>query len=242
VLRLSRNLQNYADLGLTDGEVIYGELQNETVVFIEHHIYFSANVIKGHKTGYFLDHRENRKLVGAMSKSKTVLDVFSYTGGFSVHALANGANEVTSIDISQKALEVASQNAKLNNYSGIHKTICGDAFKELNQLINKHKVFDVVVIDPPSFAKRQSEIELAKKKYKELAILGLKLTSKNGILVLASCSSRVTSRSFFDINKGVFDKSGRSYNIINKTSHDSDHPISFPEAEYLKCGYYKLNS
>ncbi|WP_370213833.1 class I SAM-dependent rRNA methyltransferase, partial [Mesoflavibacter profundi] len=122
VIRLSRSLENSSNHQLKDGDVIYGELHNEVVEFVEHDVKFSAHVIKGHKTGYFLDHRANRKQVGEWSKNKTVLDVFSYAGGFSVHALYNGAKEVTSLDISKQALEVAVQNGKLNDYTGIHKT------------------------------------------------------------------------------------------------------------------------
>ncbi len=240
VMRLSRNLQNSNDHKLTDGEVIYGTLDNEVVEFVEHSVKFTANVIKGHKTGYFLDHRDNRRRVGELSKGKTVLDVFSYAGGFSVHALANGATEVTSLDISKQALDLARENGKLNDYSGIHKTISGDAFKEMKALIEKDKTFDVVVIDPPSFAKQQSEIDLAKKKYAQLAELGAQLTSKNGLLVLASCSSRVLAQAFFDLNLQALNSQQRLYETILKTKHDSDHPISFPEGAYLKCGYYRF--
>lgn len=238
VMRLSRSLQNSMNHSLKDGEVLFGDLDNDVVQFIEHGIKFSANVIKGHKTGYFLDHRHNRKHVGELSENKKVLDVFSYAGGFSVHALANGASEVTSLDISKQALQIAIDNGKLNSYSGVHKTIAGDAFEEMQKLIQRNKTFDVVVIDPPSFAKQKSEIDLAKKKYAQLANLGAKLTSKNGILVLASCSSRVIEQSFFDLNLRVLNSQGRPFNILKKTYHDSDHPIEFPEGAYLKCGYY----
>lgn len=240
VIRLSRSLDNSNNHQLKDGDVVYGILENKVVQFIEHDVKFSAHVIKGHKTGYFLDHRANRKQVGEWSKNKTVLDVFSYAGGFSVHALYNGAKEVTSLDISKQALKVAVQNGKLNDYTGIHKTIAGDAFEVLKQLIKENKTFDVVVIDPPSFAKQASEIDLAKKKYAQLAKLGEKLTAKNGLLVLASCSSRVVPQAFFDINKQVLLDSNRSFNLILKTGHDIDHPVSFPEGEYLKCGYYRF--
>ncbi|MGA1227352.1 MAG: class I SAM-dependent rRNA methyltransferase [Tamlana sp.] len=240
VIRLSRSLQNSSNHQLKDGDVVFGTLNNEVVEFAEHNVKFSAHVIKGHKTGYFLDHRANRKQVGEWSKGKTVLDVFSYAGGFSVHALFNGAEEVTSLDISKQALEVAIQNGKLNTYTGVHKTITGDAFKELQQLIEHKKTFDVVVIDPPSFAKQASEIELAKKKYAQLSALGEKLTAKNGLLVLASCSSRVQSHEFFDINEQVLDATKRLYRLILKTSHDIDHPVTFPEGAYLKCGYYRF--
>jgi 23S rRNA (cytosine1962-C5)-methyltransferase len=240
VIRLSRNLQNSKNHTLLDGEVVFGTLTNEVVEFVEHGVKFTANVIKGHKTGYFLDHRANRKRVGEFSKGKTVLDVFSYAGGFSVHALANGATEVTSLDISKQALDIARENGKLNAYSGVHKTISGDAFQEMKALIEKGKTFDVVVIDPPSFAKQQSEIDLAKKKYAQLADLGEKLTSKKGLLVLASCSSRVLAQSFFDLNTRVLSSQSRLFETVLKTQHDDDHPISFPEGAYLKCGYYRF--
>ncbi|MFV9550829.1 class I SAM-dependent rRNA methyltransferase [Algibacter sp. PT7-4] len=242
VVRLSRSLETSKQHKLDNGEVVYGVLENEVVEFVEHGVNFSANVIKGHKTGYFLDHRANRKQVGEWSKGKTVLDVFSYAGGFSVHALANGAKEVTSLDISKQALEIAIENGKLNHYTGKHKIIAGDAFAELKQLIKNNITFDVVVIDPPSFAKQASEIELAKKKYAQLAELGEKLTAKKGLLVLASCSSRVLSQHFFDINKNILNDASRGYKIMLKTGHDIDHPIGFPEGAYLKCGYYRFNN
>jgi len=240
VMRLSRNLQNSTNHSLKDGEVIYGALENDVVEFVEHGVHFSANVIKGHKTGYFLDHRDNRRRAGELSKGKTVLDVFSYAGGFSVHALTNGAKEVTSLDISKQALDMARENGKLNDYTGMHKTISGDAFQEMKALIEKGKTYDVVIIDPPSFAKQQSEIDLAKKKYAQLAELGEKLTAKNGLLVLASCSSRVLAQSFFDLNSRVLNSQSRLFETILKTKHDSDHPVSFPEGAYLKCGYYRF--
>lgn len=240
VLRLSRNLQASSSVSLEDGAVIFGNLENDVVTFIEHGIHFSANVIKGHKTGYFLDHRHNRKQVGELSTNKSVLDVFAYAGGFSVHALAHNAKAVTSLDISAQALEIAKANAELNTYSGEHHTIVGDAFIELQKLIKNNKTFDIVVIDPPSFAKQQSDIVIAKKKYGQLARLGSQLTAKNGLLVLASCSSRVIAEDFFSINTFVLKQSPRTFKTINKTTHDIDHPISFKEGAYLKCGYYKF--
>jgi len=240
VIRLSRGLQNSDSHTLKDGDVVYGNLENEVVEFVEHGVNFSANVIKGHKTGYFLDHRENRRRVGELSNNKTVLDVFSYAGGFSVHALANEAKEVTSLDISKQALDIARKNGKLNDFIGMHKTLSGDAFKEMKALIEKGKTYDVVIIDPPSFAKQQSEIDLAKKKYAQLAELGEKLTAKNGLLVLASCSSRVLAQSFFDLNSRILNTQHRLFETILKTQHDVDHPISFPEGAYLKSGDYSF--
>jgi len=242
VVRLSRGLQQSASHNLKDGEIVFGTLENEVIAFVEHGVHFSANVIKGHKTGYFLDHRENRRQVGLMSKGKTVLDVFSYAGGFSVHALANGAKEVTSVDISAQALELALQNGALNAYPGEHHTLAGDAFKLLEGLITKKQTFDVVIIDPPSFAKQQTEVQLAKKKYAQLANLGAKLTAPNGLLVLASCSSRVSAKAFYDINEQTLIKSDRQFKVEQKTEHDVDHPVGFPEGAYLKCGYYRFQN
>jgi len=154
--------------------------------------------------------------------------------------LFNQAKEVTSLDISKQALEIAVENGKLNEYKGVHKTIAGDAFEELRSLIDQGISFDVVVIDPPSFAKQASEIDLAKKKYAQLAKLGVKLTSEKGLLVLASCSSRVVANDFFDINEKILESSNRDFETISKTYHDQDHPIGFPEGAYLKCGYYRF--
>ncbi len=241
VIRLSRSLQSKGEtFGLKDGQILYGKLHDEVVIFKEHGVNFSANVIKGHKTGYFLDHRHNRKRVGEMSKDKTVLDVFSYAGGFSVHALQGGAKEVTSLDISKHALDMAKSNASLNSHLGTHKIIVADAFEGLQKLITSQNKFDIVVIDPPSFAKQESEINRAKNSYARLAKLGSKLVAKNGILILASCSSRVSPEEFFKISENSILETNTSFEIIEKTGHDVDHPIIFSEGEYLKCGYYKI--
>ncbi len=242
VLRLSRNVQKETnDFNFTDGQILDGELKKEVIVFKEHGVNFSANVIHGHKTGYFLDHRDNRKKVGEIAKGKTVLDVFSYAGGFSVHALAGGAKQVTSLDISGPALEIAKSNALLNKFSGKHYTITGDAFDELNKLAKAKTKYDIVVIDPPSFAKSVLEVDRALASYKKLSILGLRLVQKKGILVLASCSSRVTSEMFFNLVEDVMHKHNINYTIIEKTLHDTDHPIGFKEGAYLKCIYVQIH-
>ncbi len=242
VLRLSRTLQSKgATFNLHDGQVIFGDLENEVVIFKEHGVLFSANVIKGHKTGYFLDHRHNRRRVGELSYNKTVLDVFSYAGGFSVHALHGGAKKVTSLDISRQALEMAQENASLNTHEGTHDIIIADAFEGLQSLINQKKTFDIVVIDPPSFAKRENEISRAKKSYAKLAKLGAQLVNSNGILVLASCSSRIIAEDFFKISEEHILSAGRSFEVQEKTYHDIDHPVNFTEGAYLKCGYYMLD-
>ena len=242
VLRLSRNAeqQNEALNGLKNGQILHGTLENETIIFTEHGLKFQANVIKGHKTGYFLDHRHNRNKVGNLAKGKTVLDVFSYAGGFSVHALVGGAKEVTSLDISKQALELSKQNAALNPHRGTHKTMAIDAFEGLEQLRQEDKKFDIVIIDPPSFAKRDSEKQGALKSYERLAKLGTQLVAKKGILLLASCSSRVTADEFFETVLPIVENTKRPFHVIEKTFHDVDHPISFKEGAYLKSIYLQF--
>lgn len=249
VLRLSRNVeQQKTELnGLENGQVLHGVLENrlsrdlgETIIFTEHGLKFQANVIKGHKTGYFLDHRHNRKKVGELAKGKTVLDVFSYAGGFSVHALAGGAKEVVSLDISKQALALSKENAALNPHRGTHKTMAVDAFEGLENLRQAGKKFDVVIIDPPSFAKKDTEKERALKSYGRLAKLGVQLVAKNGILLLASCSSRVTADDFFETVLPIVQNSKRPFHITEKTFHDIDHPITFREGAYLKSIYLQF--
>ncbi len=241
VLRLSRNVaKEKAHLkGLFDGQVLSGTLPNENIIFKEHGILFSANVIHGHKTGYFLDHRHNRKKVGELAQGKRVLDVFAYAGGFSVHALVGGAKEVISLDISEQALNMAKENVALNSPKAQHLTMAVDAFKGLQDLINQGKTFDIVIIDPPSFAKRDSEREGALHSYAQLAKLGTRLVAKQGILVMASCSSRVSSLDFFYVIDTELQKSKLPFKALERTFHDIDHPISFREGAYLKCGYWQ---
>ena len=223
-----------------DGQVIHGALPSEEIIFREHGLRFSANVIKGHKTGFFLDHRHNRQRVGDLAKGKSVLDVFSYAGGFSVHALAGGATFVTSLDVSRQALEIAKQNASLNTHQGTHQTIARDAFETMAQLHHEGQAFDLVVVDPPSFAKKESEVKGALNSYERLARLAIPLVAPNGILMMASCSSRITADLFFvSIEKEMF-RTGRQFKLLEKTFHDIDHPISFPEGAYLKAGYYRI--
>ena len=242
VLRLSRNVQQQTDAlqGLEDGQVLYGDLENEVVIFKEHGVLFSANVIHGHKTGYFLDHRHNRKHIGTLSKNKSVLDIFSYAGGFSVHALAGGAKEVVSLDISAQALEMAKDNVRLNKLEAKHKILVGDAFEKMEELRNRNKTFDIVVVDPPSFAKRDSERDRAIRSYGQLTKLAIGLVAKNGLLVMASCSSRVSADEFFWTVNNELERSNKQFEEINRTFHDVDHPIGFPEGAYLKCAYFRM--
>lgn len=242
VLRLARNVVAEAESrGYADGQLLHGELAEEEVIFQEHSLKFHANPRAGHKTGFFLDHRANRKRVGELSEGKDVLDVFSYAGGFSVHALAGGAAGVTSLDVSEPALAQARANVRLNfGADERHAVLQGDAFDVLADLARSEKEYDLVIVDPPSFAKSDREVPGAIAAYRKINGLAEPLVAPGGILVAASCSARVPAGEFFKVVEGTLMRAGRKFKILEKTYHDVDHPIGFPEGAYLKTGYYRL--
>ncbi|MFZ4815891.1 MAG: class I SAM-dependent rRNA methyltransferase [Phototrophicaceae bacterium] len=224
---------------LADGSVIYGAPLTGDVVFQENGLRFGADVAHGHKTGFFFDHRDNRQRVSTLTKGAHVLDVFAYSGGFSVYAAQGGAKSVMSVDVSAPALETAQQNFALNpQLAGVtHDIRVGDAFEILEQFQHQRQQFDVVVIDPPSFAKRQAEVDRALYAYGRLARLGGSLVRSGGWLVMASCSSRVSAEAFFRM---VERESGRGLLEITHTAHALDHPVRFAEGAYLKCLFAKV--
>ena len=242
ILRLSRSLTEQADQlhGLYDGIILAGSDLTGPVLFQENGLTFEADPIQGQKTGFFLDQRENRARVGIMSRDKTVLNVFAYTGGFSVYAARGGAKEVVSVDISTAAMEIAVRNMAHNlQYPGVaaasHETIAQDAFEVLEKLEKEKRRFDIVIIDPPMFAQNQSQTAAAIHAYQRLTKLGLGVLKPGGNLVQASCSSRVDSDSFFAAIHQAARESGRRLTEIERTGHGIDHPIGFREGAYLKC-------
>ncbi|MCB9006702.1 MAG: class I SAM-dependent methyltransferase [Ardenticatenaceae bacterium] len=242
ILRLSRFVQRQHDalFGLADGQLLFGKPLKKSVRFLENGLYFEADVVQGQKTGFFLDQRDNRARVEKLAAGKRVLNVFAYTGGFSLYAARGGAKEVVSLDISQPALANAMRNFKLNRAHEVvagaeHELLVGDAFLTMKQLIENGRRFEMVIIDPPAFAKRQDEVERALSAYGRLVRLGLKLLRSGGILVMASCSSRVNADQFFELVHKTAVGVGRPLQEIERTGHALDHPIAFPEGAYLKC-------
>ncbi len=241
VLRLSRNIQALAThYRLHDGQALIGDKPAEPIIFLENGLYFAADVIHGHKTGHFFDQRENRAQVRELSSGRRVLDVFSYTGGFSVYAAAGGATSVASLDISAPAMEATKSNLALNQGNSHiaalqHTPIVNDVFVGLARLHLEHLKFDIVIVDPPSFAKKQAEVERALSAYRQLTRLALNVLHDEGILVMASCSSQIKSDVFFKTVIGEVKAMGAHPDEIARTSHALDHPFTFPEGEYLKC-------
>jgi len=243
VLRLSRNIQDISreQFRLNDGDILLGPL-TATPQFIESGIHFEADVLRGQKTGFFLDQRENRRRVERFSRGADVLNAFSFSGGFSLYAARGGAKSVTDLDISAHALEASRRNFALNqsdvNVAACqHERLQTDVFAWLDQ--NSIRQFDVIVLDPPSLAKRESERAGAIRAYGKLVASGIKSLHRNGVLVAASCSAHVNATEFFDVVRRTAHQSGRKFAEIETTGHAPDHPATFPEAEYLKCIYLR---
>lgn len=241
VLRLSRAVQGEKEElhGLRDGQHLQGQ-PTDGVRFLENGLWFEADVVRGQKTGFFLDQRENRARLEGLTAGKSVLNVFAYTGGFSLYAARGGARRVVSVDLSQPALATAVRNFTLNQHlanvaNAEHELLLGDAFRAMDQLADGRQRFDVVVIDPPAFAKRQSEVAGALGSYGRLARLGARLLRPGGQLVTASCSSRVAAADFFRAVEQGAGAENRALRHITHTFHAIDHPIGFPEGAYLKC-------
>ncbi len=241
VLRLSRNIaDDVAEYDLFNGQILDGESLDEPVIFQENGLNFAADVIAGHKTGFFFDQRDNRARVGELAEDRHVLDVFSYNGGFSLYSAAGGARTVTSLDVSAPALQSAQANFALNQkhsqvQTAEHRIVVNDAFVGLKELAQNGETFSMVIVDPPSFAKTAHEVNRALAAYERLTRLALNVVQDNGQLVIASCSSRVTPNQFFKAVRQTAQASGVKLRNVETTSHALDHPIGFPEGEYLKC-------
>ena len=245
VLRLARSLQRRDTFGLQDGDVIAGRVPDGPVRFLEAGLQFDADVRAGQKTGHFLDQRANRIRIGEMAAGCDVLDVFASTGGFSVHAAAGGARSVHAVDLSGPTLAAAEHNMALNlDLDAVRKcsftTEVGDAFEVMVSLARAGSTYDLVVVDPPSFAQRQANVEGALRAYTRLTHLALRLVRPGGTLMQASCSSRVSAERFFDTVLDAGEAAGRQLTQIERTGHDIDHPVAFREGAYLKAGFWRV--
>lgn len=240
VLRLSRAVQDHAAAlsAPADGTVLVGRRPTAPIIFSEHGLRFEVDPIAGQKTGFFLDQRENRRRVGQLAAGRTVLDAFAYTGGFSVHAAHGGARDILSIDASRPALEASQRNMARNRLAGRpvkHQVRVGDAFEVLEQLRVQRRLFDLVVLDPPSFAQRAEETARALSAYRRLTRAGLAVLRAGGVLAISSCSSRVSAEEFFALVHRSARQAGRRLSELERTGHPLDHPVGFPEGAYLKA-------
>ena len=245
VLRLSRNIQSLAEkeFNLREGQMLIGDAPGGPVVFLETGIRFEAEVIRGQKTGFFLDQRENRRRVETLAAGRDVLNAFSFSGGFSLYAARGGARSTTDLDISSHALDSARRNFALNA-ADPHIAACrhecaqADTFDWL--AASTRADFDLIVLDPPSLAKREAERAGAIQAYRRLTLLGLPRLRPGGILVAASCSAHVSAPEFHDAVLDALRSSRRKFVELVRTAHAPDHPATFPEAQYLKCVFARL--
>jgi 23S rRNA (cytosine1962-C5)-methyltransferase len=217
--------------------LLKGTVPDDLIEVKENGFKFLVDIKEGHKTGFYLDQRDNRKLVSEFSNGKNVLNCFSYTGGFSVYALAAGANKVTQIESSASAIDISSKNFEINNLdSSSVENINGDVFEILRKFRDERKTFDLIILDPPKFAESSSQIQKASRGYKDINLLAIKLLNLGGILFTFSCSGHILPELFQKIVSGAALDSGREVKIIKQISQSSDHPVSlnFPEALYLK--------
>lgn len=213
-------------------EWVWGK--SETDLVKEYGASYKIDWEKGQKTGFFIDQRENRKLVASYSKGKKVLNTFCYSGGFSVLALQEGATEVHSVDISQKAIDLTEENVALNaGFKGKHQSIVADVVKYIREIGDD---FDLIILDPPAFAKSLKARHNAVQAYKRLNAEALRKIKPGGILFTFSCSQVVDKRLFANTITAAALESKRNVRILHQLSQPADHPINcfHPETEYLK--------
>lgn len=206
------------------------------VIVEENGLKMVVDLQNGQKTGYFLDQKENRLALRRYTLGAEVLDCFCNSGGFSVNALAGGAKHVTAVDISEQALADARQNAELNGFSARLDTVRADVFEELRKYKKEGRAFDVVVLDPPAFCKSAAEIQDAYRGYKDINILGLKITKTGGFLATSSCSHYMSFPMFEKMLTEAARESGRRVRSVELRTQAQDHPslLAAEETQYLK--------
>lgn len=213
--------------------VLYGDVPDR-VIINENGIKMAVDVKRGQKTGYFLDQKENRLASRKYAAGKNVLDCFCNSGGFSLNC-ASVAKDVTSVDISQSALDSVNENVTLNSFDNVH-TVCADVFEALRAYRAEGKTFGLVILDPPAFCKSASEVKDAYRGYKDINVLGMKLVEKGGYLISSSCSHYMTLPLFEKMLQEASKESGRTVRLLEIKSQSPDHPslMCAEETQYLK--------
>ena len=221
--------------------LLYGEVPDR-VEMVENGVHFWVDVKEGQKTGFFLDQKENRAAIAPFVKDKTVLDCFTHTGSFALHAGYFGAKEVTGVDISGYACEFATENARLNGLENTVKFVEANAFDLLAQQSREGKKYDVVILDPPAFTKTRSAIEAATRGYKEINLRAMKMVKPGGYLITCSCSQHILPDAFLQIVKNAAHDACVQLRQVEYRTQGKDHPIlpGAPETQYLKCGIFQV--
>ena len=221
----------------SSGGILLGTEPPEFVSVKENGIFYQVNIAEGQKSGFYCDQRDNRKWVADHVKDKKVLDCFSYSGGFSLNAMAKGAKEVISVDSSAPALDTLKRNMEINDFNSIpHRLIQSDVNKQLRAFREVNEKFDVIILDPPKYAPSRSALTKASRAYKDLNRMAMLLLEEGGLLATYSCSGAVDISMFKQIIAWAALDAGKEVQFIQQFSQPADHPVrsSFPEGEYLK--------
>ncbi|MGB9919797.1 MAG: class I SAM-dependent rRNA methyltransferase [Moorellales bacterium] len=207
------------------------------VTIREHGLRFYVDLVRGQKTGYFLDQRENRAALRGLVEGARVLDAFCYTGGFALHAAACGAREVLALDLSEEAVALAEANARLNHLADRCRFYVANAFDELRNLERAGESFEVVILDPPAFTKSKSALEGAWRGYKEINLRAMRLLAPGGFLITSSCSYHLPEEQFLEVVRAAARDARRTLRLVEMRRQSRDHPVllEYPESYYLKC-------
>ena len=219
------------------GRPIRGPAPAAPARFVENGLHFQANLVDGQKTGFFLDQRDNRARFGALARGRSVLNLFAYTGGFSICAGANGASHVTSVDLAKPAIEDARQNWALNALpADRHDAVAADAFDYLAAARAERRQWELIVVDPPSFAPAQRHVERAMASYQSLFVAAMQVLAPGGIIALSSCSSHLSPTMFAELIAASVSKARRRATVLGTFGQPADHPfpLACRELEYLK--------
>jgi 23S rRNA (cytosine1962-C5)-methyltransferase len=220
-------------------EWVYGDPVDQEIIELDD-LKFEVNYTEGQKTGFFLDQQTNRQQLSKYAHGERMLDVFSYSGGWSLYGAKAGLKNITAVDSSADALKAAARNAELNNF----KLNCleQDAFQFLREGYSSKDRYDVIVLDPPAFCKSKRQLPEAVRGYREINVRAMKLLERDGVLFTCSCSQPVTPEIFVDILKQAAADSGRTFRMIELLLHPLDHPVllQFPESLYLKCAVLQV--
>lgn len=221
----------------TTNTLLAGNEPPELVMVKENGISYGINIAEGQKSGFYCDQRYNRQVLASYAKGKKVLDCFSYTGGFTLNSLKNGAASVTSVDSSALALETLEENIRLNKFEDTeHSAIKSDVNAQLRKFRDEGATFDVIVLDPPKYAPSRSALDRASRAYKDLNRLGMQLLNSGGLLATFSCSGAMDMETFKQVLAWAALDAGKQVQFIYQFHQPEDHPVraSFPEGEYLK--------
>ena len=242
-LKLNCVYERQKERGVT-GRALFGSEPVRPVTFTEHGLPFTADIVRGQKTGFFLDQRDNRQLIRAWANGASVLNVFSYTGGFSVAAGAGGASLVTSVDIAHAAIEAANHHWRLNGLpESQHTGVAADAFDFLAQSASERRRWEIVILDPPSFAPNRESVPKAMAAYQNVIEAGSRVTAPHGMLAVASCSSHIDLPMFQECCEEGISRARRRGTVVTIAGQPTDHPtpLALPEFRYLKFVLLRLD-